>query len=486
MTAHLMIENPGVAPVEAYTLLGASTKRDSDLIGKFGTGNNHAVLACLRKGIAPTVFAGMTRMNFGTRPQVIDDGLKAVEHQRVFVKFGGTSTKTEDLGYTGQLGTDDWADDVALALREFVSNALDRVMEEGDAEFTSLHAGEADFVAKFRENRRNLYKLVVIRVVDENQVRAKAGRTRVFVPLTAEVLEFYNNLGKWFLHFSEPDLVWKAILPKTGRNLTGRRAAVIYRRGVRVREFESSDVASLFDYNLNDLKIDESRKVDDWNVLRAAANALRDADAADLTLLLRALGSGAECWERTFDSYGLSSWAYGETKQARREAWSLALGAVAENAVLTTSQTADYVKRKGYTPVIVPESYLNFATQTGVRTGDMVLTQDDKDGREIIEATPLAVELVDWAWGLISRANMTNGREKPAVKSFRAVMDAGSRVLGFYRDGTVFLNQAADAMNEETKITALEEVVHHVTQSSDMSRDMQDYVLRLAVVVSVM
>ena len=77
--------------------------------------------------------------------------------------------------------------------------------------------------------------------MEESQVRAKKDHTRVFLPLNAEVLEFYNNLGKWFLHFSEPESLSKAILPKKNRNLGDRKAAVIYRRGVRVREFECSD-----------------------------------------------------------------------------------------------------------------------------------------------------------------------------------------------------------------------------------------------------
>ena len=53
-----------------------------------------------------------------------------------------------------------------------------------------------------------------IEVVDDAQVRAKPGYTRVFVPLTPEVLQFYNDLGKWFLHFSEPESLDKAILPE--------------------------------------------------------------------------------------------------------------------------------------------------------------------------------------------------------------------------------------------------------------------------------
>jgi hypothetical protein len=140
---------------------------------------------------------------------------------------------------------------VALALREFVSNAIDRsIREHGD------------------------WRSVRIEIVDETRVRAKRGHTRVFLPLTPEVLDFYNALGKWFLHFSEPESLDKAILLKANRNLGDRKAAVIYRRGVRVREFESLETESLFDYNLNDLTIDEARKASDWDVRHHCGQAL--------------------------------------------------------------------------------------------------------------------------------------------------------------------------------------------------------------------
>ena len=64
-----------------------------------------------------------------------------------------------------------------------------------------------------------------------------------------------------------------------------RKAAVIYRRGVRVREFESSDQESLFDYNLNDLTIDESRKASDWDVKHHCGKALANADKEILAML---------------------------------------------------------------------------------------------------------------------------------------------------------------------------------------------------------
>ena len=171
----------------------------------------------------------------------MSDSQASKEFGRVVVKYGGTDpmtgasrSSTEDLGFVLDYGKQDW-NEVALALREFVSNAIDRsIREKGD------------------------WSGVKIEIVEESQVRAKKDHTRVFLPLNAEVLEFYNNLGKWFLHFSEPESLSKAILPKKNRNLGDRKAAVIYRRGVRVREFESSDTRkALFDYNLNDLTIDE-------------------------------------------------------------------------------------------------------------------------------------------------------------------------------------------------------------------------------------
>ena len=186
------------------------------------------------------------------------------------MKYGGTDpmtgasrSSTEDLGFVLDYGKQDWQE-VALALREFVSNAIDRsIREKGD------------------------WSGVKIEIVDESQVRAKRDITRVFVPMNAEVLEFYNNLGKWFLHFSEPESLSKAILPKKNRNLGDRKAAVIYRRGVRVREFESSDTESLFDYNLNDLTIDESRKASDWDVKHHCGKALANADKEILAMLVR-------------------------------------------------------------------------------------------------------------------------------------------------------------------------------------------------------
>lgn len=513
MAAYLKIENPGVAPEEAFTLLGASTKRGGDnsaTIGKFGTGNKQGIAVLLRNQIAPVVFAGNLKMEFGTRKQKVNDGLRDTEFNRVYVKFGGkdrsgvTRTTTEDLGFVLEHGSEDWGGS-DLALREFVSNSIDRAVEEGESRFLSDYLMQQD--QEYRDTVATKYSSawddiqkkiveyrakatdwdnVVIEVVDESSVRAKAGTTRIFVPLTNEVLTFYNNLGKWFLHFSEPELLSATILPKRNRNLTNSNVAVIYRRGVRVREFASNTVASLFDYNLENLKLDESRQVDDHYVGYEAARALSSATVEQLKPLFQSFVDQVPHWEHEFHHYGL------DLNYGQKDVWNEAFSSVAgEDAVLSTSEGGEIAKRKGFKVVNAPESFVKSAEKRGLRTPTKVLNQDEQAGREVSDATPDALAAVEFAWDLISKHGLTNGKEMPKVKTYRKIMDGGSLSLGFYKDGIVYINQdiAASGSNsigwysltQKLLVTALEQVTHHVTGATETSRDFQDFLLNLIV-----
>lgn len=482
MTAYLKIENPGVVPADAITTLGVSmadTSSNTGMIGQFGSGSKHSIALLLRYELQPVVFAGTLRLEFSTRSQVVSDAQATKQFQRVVVKYGGVDpvtgssrSSTEDLGFVLDFGRLDW-DDVAMALREFVSNAIDRsIRETGN------------------------WRGVTVEVVGENQVRARAGYTRVFVPLTPDVLQFHNDLGKWFLHFSEPASLDKNILPKANRNLGNRKAAVIYRRGVRVREFESSDQASLFDYNLNDLKIDESRKASDWDVKHHAGKSLADADSKTLAILFDRLLNGTNsAWEFSFDNYSLQP-SYGDDTEVitrRQKAWREAFDLIAgEESVLSGKGTANQLERKGYKPVIAPESLISAAGMYGVRTSSSVLSTDELSGREITEATPDAQAAVEYVWSRIEEIGLTNGKEKPLVRSFHSILDAGTMLNGYYRDEVVYIHRdlgnagsavgGADALSDRLLKVALEEVAHYATNgATDNSRDFQDYLLEVAV-----
>lgn len=479
MSAYLKIENPGVCPPEGFTVLGVSladTSTNNGVIGQFGSGNKHGVAVCLRHGLSPVVFAGTLKMEFATKPQTVSDGLATKDFGRVFVKYGGTDpatgasrSSTEDLGFVLEYGRQDWQE-VALALREFVSNAIDRSIRElGD------------------------WSGVKVEVVEENRVRAKAGFTRVFVPMNGEVFDFYSNLGRWFLHFSEPDMLGRAILPKRNRNLGDRRAAVIYRRGVRVREFEASDTESLFDYNLNDLNIDESRRCSDWQVKHYCGRALARADRQTLAVLFdRLINSDRPAWEFGFDTFALQPTYKDDGEEEQGKTWQDAFLQVAgEDAVLTGKGSVEQLRRKGYTPVPAPENLVHAAEQWGMPSPSRVLSLDEMSGREVSDPTPDAQAAVDLVWELLEGTGLTNGRAKPPVKVFTSILDAGSKLNGYYRDGTVFLNEdlggtasivaGRQALSHLLVKVALEEVAHHVTQATDNSRDFQDFLLELAV-----
>lgn len=482
MPAFLKIENIGVCPPEGFTVLGvtlADTTDQQGVIGQFGSGNKHGVAVCLRNEMAPVVFCGTLRLEFFTKPQTVSDSKATKDFARVCVRYGGSDpatgasrSSTEDLGFVLDYGKQDW-NEVALALREFVSNSIDRSIREwGD------------------------WSGVKIEIVDESRVRAKSGYTRVFLPLTPEVLNFYNNLGKWFLHFSEPDSLNKAILPKANRNLGERKAAVIYRRGVRVREFESSDTESLFDYNLNDLTIDEARKASDWDVRHHCGQALADADKNVLAILFdHLLNSTKAVWEFTFDTYALQP-NYrdsSEAEQRKRRNWQEAFLQVAgDAAVLTGEGTVDQLERKGYTPVKAPEGIVTAAARYGVQTPAKVLSSDEMSGRLVTEPTDSAQAAVDFVWSVIERHGLDNGKAKPPVRCFTSILDGGVMLNGYYREGVVFINadlapagvvEVGKLSNRLLKV-ALEELAHFTTGATDNSRDFQDYLLELAVKIS--
>lgn len=515
----LMIENPGIADPQAFTILGATTKRDSEnshTIGVFGSGNKHSVATCLRHHLTPTVFCGNLRLEFGTRPMMMDDK----SFDRVQVKYGGRDkqgvnrSNTEDLGFVLDYGAHDWLG-MDLALREFVSNSIDRAVQEVDTDFGTEYLKRNDIPPDMSESQRQEMSLalkeycnspgyapwdnVAVKVVEENQVRAKSGCTRVFIPMNVEVFKFYENLGKWFLHFSEPALLKQTILPKKDRNVTDRQSAVIYRRGVRVREVLSSPMPSIFDYNLEDLKLDESRQVEDYTVKNMATVALSNADAHILQKLFLTFD---ECevikevsiekpkyWEHTFDSYTLyEQWASEPTLKRRREEWSKATRHVyGETMIAGTEFQVEMAGRKGHRAKKIP---LNFATACDRYTDRTVyhsLSLDDREGRDVIPAMADATVASTMVWECLKAFDMTKGKEPPKVFCFRQMIESESLVHGFQRGDSIYLNTHlctdrgdANHLNELLVLAAVEEVSHYITGAADMSRDFQSFAFTLA------
>jgi len=469
----LMIQNPGVAPVEGFTLLGVSTTRDCGVdgtIGQFGSGNKHAINVLLRAGLKVTVYCGKTRLEFVTRDDEVDDGITRKKVQRVVCKLGGTSSRTLDLGWVLDFGAIDWTY-VSMALREFVSNAIDRTLREENGQFVSA----------IQDGR------LAVTLVDDSKVKAKDGYTRVFVEMDESVRQYVDDLSKWFLHFSDdPSQVKKCFLPKADRNPSDRKTAVIYREGVFVREIQDYEKESVYDYNFKagELPIDECRNSSDYAIRMAVSRLYRRATSEELQPVFKALTGVKPVFEENLDpTYICPSWD--TPKPEQKAAWQAAWQAVGADTVMCgpLATTTDFVQRKGYaTTTVRSDALVDAAQRFGIVTDGVVLSEAEKNGHEKLPATPAAQAAVDQVWDWLTACDLTNGREKPPVGCFRNVMNAGRVTLGFCDDEGVFLEEAhASGVTKMVLKTTLEEVAHWVTKATDNSRDLQDFVFRLAV-----
>lgn len=71
---YLQIRSKGEIDIQAFTLIGASTKTgDSSKIGMYGSGNKYAISSLLRQKINFKVFSGESEIVFSTSPNTFRD-----------------------------------------------------------------------------------------------------------------------------------------------------------------------------------------------------------------------------------------------------------------------------------------------------------------------------------------------------------------------------------------------------------------------------
>lgn len=469
---YLLIQNKGVAPVEAFTLLGASTTRGcgaDGAIGQFGTGTKHSINLLLRRKHDFKVYCSKTRLEFQTEVHTMNDGLVSKDVDKVFCQFGGTSKKRQDLGWVLEFGALDWTD-IGMALREFISNAIDRTIRELSDFIPALESGD-----------------LVVKIVDDNQVQAKDGYTRVFVKVDDDgsVLRYLAELPKRFLHFSKnPGAVKCSLLTKDGRNLGDKGTAMIYREGVFVREISETTEPSLYDYNFKapEITIDDCRNSNEYAIKAACAGRLRRAAASELVPVFQALSKGQACYEAILDPYYLLP-TWDSAKEGEKKEWTSAWQTATGGAV-AASKTGDkhaksFTARKGHQVAEIPEAWVGVAQRFGVTTTNQVLNEDERKGREMLPATEAALAQLDKVWELLELVGVTNGKTKPNAGCYRELSsNAECSTMGFFQPGGDTVYTREDISSGENKYlfkTMLEEVGHYVTGATDNSRDFQNF-----------
>lgn len=453
----LRIRNPGIASEEGFTLLGVSTTRNLNrigTIGQFGSGSKYALAQLLRNNIPVTVISSNLKMEFYSQPRFV----QGQKFNQVCVKYGGkdetgkSRSQNKELGYTTEMGINDWKK-LGMSFREFVSNAIDG----------STIAGST-------------YKDVDFKVVDSP--RAKDGYTGVFLPLNEEIQKCWSSIDTMFLHFKNPNLLSEKLLPKK----TQENKVLIYKKGVLVGY---EDGESVFDYNLDDLQVDESRNASSWDIRYAVAKALGSSKPGQIASILNAQVEGRDIWESKLDyNYLYDMYESEEKRNEKKEVYQTAFRIIAgDNGIITqgTKHITEVVERKGFKPLKVSPSWFTALEKYEVPTEKTVLEGLEKEGIPESEPTPDMLKALDLVWDMLVKLEMTNNKSKPLVKGFTPIMSAESQTFGMYKNGTVYVHTDYDTVSTGLLKVMLEEVSHHITGATDMSRDLQDYLFRMIV-----
>ena len=111
MTTNIVFRNKGVIDPRSISTFGVSSKEGEGAIGFFGTGLKYAIAILLRNGCSITIYAGLKKLEFGTRKEKVrvDD-------------FTFVTMNRKALGFTTEVGKT-W--EVWQAFREIYCNTLD-------------------------------------------------------------------------------------------------------------------------------------------------------------------------------------------------------------------------------------------------------------------------------------------------------------------------------------------------------------------------
>lgn len=223
---YLCIANKGSIVKEALTLVGASSKRDGqEYIGMFGSGNKYALAYFLRNNYDVKIYSGAKEISLNKKPISFRDQSFEVIH----VDEQPTSITTE-MGHQWTL----WQ-----AVRELYANAVD----EGMLFF--------DFV---------------------DSINPEESNTHIYIEADKDLENFMFNLddyiatNKQVVFENETGKIYKKHSSKT----------CIYRKSILCYETESP---SIFDYDLNDVKINENRMAEyNWQVIEKMWSLLAACD----------------------------------------------------------------------------------------------------------------------------------------------------------------------------------------------------------------
>jgi len=416
MSQFIKITNAGTCHVEAFTLLGVSTARgEASKIGQFGSGAKMGMLTCLRHGLNPIVVSGNNRIEFGT----VDKTMGNKPYKQVVAIVNGV---TSELGFSLEFGALDWTK-IDYAIREFVSNAKD----QGGCTIDVV-----DSIDDTSENSTSLY-----------------------VEYTDDIKAYHENIGKYFLDTT--DIISHNYLS----------TFKVYRKGVLV--CENVEQRSLFTYNIDNLKVDESRNAEMYQVLYMATWALKHMDDNQADTLIKALVNGIACVEMNEFQPCYYNTTY--TNEKLLAAFVRKYG----NLKIVSHELAQFASNKQQC-IIVSAKAFEILTNAGIQQADIMGSRKGAENGFVTIATSADCKRIfNRIWKKVVALGFHNGKDKPSLAMFSKPMSNGSTIGGYYENETVYIDR-----NHVNAKVILEEIGHYVTDADDCTRDFQDWAFSIA------
>ena len=424
-TMYMEFSNPGEVELNAFKLLGASTKRSQEgKIGFFGTGLKYAIALMLREGINFKAYIGEKEVKLGVR-QTDFGGTKV----GVITVNGEKTSMTTDAGINWQ----PW-----FAIREIYSNALD----EG---------GTMELSDKFHP---------------------EAGKTKIYVEMSDKLGDITRDWQSYFTMKRESledieikqgsDVFTYRILAKR----EGQSAFTLFRRGIRVAK--AGNVDSLFDYDVSEVKINESRVVEhDWEGRQRAAEAL--AQATDPNIV----GMFVKSWTQPLLEHEDRFWYYLfdniwsiNSKNSFSQTW---LQVLKPYRIVPSNMTGFYgVTKKtiGLPEKLIKRLYDQF--------GDDLTIEGLSKNHYIVTSEVFPEQFTD-AHTILTEAGITFDKANIKLAKFRDYDVKGA----WDRDaGIIVLGEDTVNYDEQQKIMLLlEEMLHAESGFSDNTRQFEGFIM---------
>lgn len=440
--SHVIVQNAGELPIWGMRLLGLSNKAE-DQIGRFGTGLKESIALLARMDNLPIIFSGSCKIEFAVR---CVDGQKEICFKLSEKRASFPAKRWHGLGIHPNFGQADW-NDPWMVFREVICNALD---ESGTD---------------------NLYHDIV-----STDPIGIGGSTRVYIPVNSDILTAYSTIHDKLL----PIGAYEVELEIEGRGQVfakkTKKDLQIFHRGVWVQEYPERP--SLYDYELTDLPLNESRFADWYYVNERLAKMIVGFSIPQAKKLLITcikdreipyecdVLSGCSCYMRS-DVDSARNWF-----EAFQEIWG-------ENAVITDNDKFFYdrLNAAGKQPVVVTNSgVMDLLKSAGVPHAASILSRAQREYEVLENPNERQQEVFDEVWDKLESLNLTGGKSKPGLMVFRQRPGVSTIVFGEYRGGICHINMDYGGTKQE-RLACLEEIAHHITEQPDQSREFQNWLV---------